>query len=145
MLHTDGVAAHGAMPKLGDNALLKLGPILERFAARQPSFRLTEEPRAFLEAIGALGATATAARTRTPRSSACGRSSRALAAMLEPMLGVSLAPTRIFASEKINVIPSHARLAVDCRARRASDARSRRRRSTRSSGRAPTASSGPNR
>ena len=31
------------------------------------------------------------------------------------MLGVSLAPTRVFASEKINVIPSHARLAVDCR------------------------------
>ena len=24
-LHTDGVAAHGSMPRLGDNALLKLG------------------------------------------------------------------------------------------------------------------------
>ena len=60
-LHTDGVAAHASMPRLGDNALLKLGPLLE------------------------------------------------------PMLGVSLAPTRAFASEKINVIPSHARLAVDCR------------------------------
>src|SRR4029077_2595004 len=54
VLHTDGIAAHGAMPALGDNALLKLGPILERFAARQPSFQLTTEPRAFLEAIGAL-------------------------------------------------------------------------------------------
>jgi acetylornithine deacetylase/succinyl-diaminopimelate desuccinylase-like protein len=38
-----------------------------------------------------------------------------LAALIEPMLGVSLAPTLIFASDKINVIPSHARLAVDCR------------------------------
>ena len=38
VLHTDGVAAHGAMPALGDNALLKLGPILDRFAARQPSY-----------------------------------------------------------------------------------------------------------
>jgi acetylornithine deacetylase/succinyl-diaminopimelate desuccinylase-like protein len=36
-------------------------------------------------------------------------------ALLEPMLGVSLAPTRVFASDKINVIPSQARLAVDCR------------------------------
>jgi acetylornithine deacetylase/succinyl-diaminopimelate desuccinylase-like protein len=111
VIHTDGVAAHGAMPRLGDNALLKLGPILERFAARQPSFRLTEEPRAFLEAIGALrpGDDAAAALERVravePR----------LAALVEPMLGVSLAPTRVFASEKINVIPSHARLAVDCR------------------------------
>ena len=38
-----------------------------------------------------------------------------LALLVEPMLGVTLAPTRIFASEKINVIPSRARLAVDCR------------------------------
>jgi acetylornithine deacetylase/succinyl-diaminopimelate desuccinylase-like protein len=31
------------------------------------------------------------------------------------MLGVTLAPTIISASDKINVIPSHARLQVDCR------------------------------
>jgi acetylornithine deacetylase/succinyl-diaminopimelate desuccinylase-like protein len=31
------------------------------------------------------------------------------------MLGVTLAPTRISASDKINVIPSQARLQVDCR------------------------------
>ena len=110
VVHTDGVAAHGSMPRLGDNALLKLGPILERFAARQPSYRLTEEPRAFLETIGALeGEDAAAAlehvRAREPR----------LAPLLEPMLGVSLAPTRAFASDKINVIPGHASLAVDCR------------------------------
>jgi acetylornithine deacetylase/succinyl-diaminopimelate desuccinylase-like protein len=109
-LHTDGVAAHAAMPRLGDNALLKLGPILQRFAERQPSYRLTAEPRAFLEAIGALeGDDAAGAlehvRAIEPR----------LVALVEPMLGVSLAPTRAFASDKINVIPSQARLAVDCR------------------------------
>jgi acetylornithine deacetylase/succinyl-diaminopimelate desuccinylase-like protein len=35
--------------------------------------------------------------------------------MVEPMLGVTLAPTRVFASEKINVIPSRAQIKVDCR------------------------------
>jgi acetylornithine deacetylase/succinyl-diaminopimelate desuccinylase-like protein len=35
--------------------------------------------------------------------------------MLEPMLSVTLAPTMIRASEKINVIPSRAQLEVDCR------------------------------
>ena len=35
--------------------------------------------------------------------------------LVEPMLGVTLAPTRISASEKINVIPSRAELEVDCR------------------------------
>src|SRR5579863_2670442 len=111
-VHTDGAAAHASMPRLGDNALLKLGPILERFGASQPSYRLTAEPRAFLETIGALepgGEDAAAALAKVadtePR----------LVPLVEPMLGVSLAPTRAFASDKINVIPSHASLAVDCR------------------------------
>jgi acetylornithine deacetylase/succinyl-diaminopimelate desuccinylase-like protein len=34
---------------------------------------------------------------------------------VEAMLGVTMAPTRAFASEKINVIPSRAELKVDCR------------------------------
>jgi acetylornithine deacetylase/succinyl-diaminopimelate desuccinylase-like protein len=110
VLHTDGAAGHASMPRLGDNALLKLAPLLASFAGRQPSYRLTAEPRAFLEAIGVLeGDDAAGALERIaavePR----------LVALIEPWLGVSLAPTRIFASEKINVTPSHARLAVDCR------------------------------
>ena len=38
-----------------------------------------------------------------------------IAVLLEPMLGVTMAPTMASASEKINVIPSRARLSVDCR------------------------------
>jgi acetylornithine deacetylase/succinyl-diaminopimelate desuccinylase-like protein len=106
---TDGIAGHASMPGMGENALLKMGPLLERFAARQPSYRLTEEPRAFLTGIGedAEDPQAAVARLRAadPR----------LATMFEPMLGVTFTPTRISASEKINVIPSRAELRVDCR------------------------------
>ena len=35
--------------------------------------------------------------------------------MVEPTLRVTAVPTRIFASEKINVIPARAELQVDCR------------------------------
>ncbi|MGD0197694.1 MAG: M20/M25/M40 family metallo-hydrolase [Solirubrobacteraceae bacterium] len=110
-LHTDGVAAHASMPRLGDNALLKLGPLLARLAERQPSYALTALPQEFLLAVGALrddGDVATALeriRATDPR----------LVPIVEPMLGVSLAPTKAFASDKINVIPSRARLQVDCR------------------------------
>src|SRR5207253_3997921 len=38
-----------------------------------------------------------------------------LAIFFEPMLGVSFTPTRISASEKVNVIPSRAELRIDCR------------------------------
>lgn len=106
---TSGVAAHASMPAMGDNALLKLAPVLERFAARQPSYRLTDEPRAFLAGIGedpqAPAGAVARLREADPR----------LAAAFEPMLGVTFTPTRVSASQKINVIPSRAELRVDCR------------------------------
>ncbi len=106
---TDGVAAHASMPRMGENALLKMGPVLDRLAARQPAYRLTAEPRAFLSGIGE--------DPSDPEGSVA--SMRAvderLATMFEPMLGVTFTPTRIEASEKINVIPSRAQLKVDCR------------------------------
>jgi acetylornithine deacetylase/succinyl-diaminopimelate desuccinylase-like protein len=108
-VNTDGAAAHASLPTLGENALLKMGPLLTRFAARQPSYSLCAESEAFLEALGEdpRDPAAAVARMRAadPR----------LADVFEPMLGITFSPTRIRASEKINVIPSHSELRVDCR------------------------------
>jgi acetylornithine deacetylase/succinyl-diaminopimelate desuccinylase-like protein len=106
---TGGAAGHASMPKLGENALLKMAPVLERFAERQPALQPTAEPLAFLRGVGEderdpVGALARM-ETADPR----------LRQMLEPMFGITFAPTRISASEKINVIPSKAELRVDCR------------------------------
>jgi acetylornithine deacetylase/succinyl-diaminopimelate desuccinylase-like protein len=101
-LTTDGVAGHASYPRMGDNALLKMAPMLERMGSRQPGHDLTDGPRALLEG---LGVTFEQLQERDPR----------LAMLVEPMLGVTLTPTRIRASEKINVIPSEAELQVDCR------------------------------
>jgi acetylornithine deacetylase/succinyl-diaminopimelate desuccinylase-like protein len=106
---TAGVAAHASMPKLGENALLKLAPLLQRLGARQPSYELTAEPRAFLRALGEDPEDPGGALARL-----CAADPR-LAVMFEPLLGVTFAPTMIGASEKINVIPSRAVLKVDCR------------------------------
>jgi acetylornithine deacetylase/succinyl-diaminopimelate desuccinylase-like protein len=104
-----GIAGHAAVPGTGDNALLKLAPVLDRLGSRQPDYDVTEEPRATLAALGEdpddpAGAVARV-RAVEPR----------LAMLLEPMLRVTAVPTRIFASDKINVIPAHAELQVDCR------------------------------
>ena len=101
-LRTRGVAAHASMPRLGDNALVKLAPLLERLAAQQPAFDVTEGPELLL---ARLGASYDELRERDP----------ALAALVEPMLGVSVAPTMASGSAKINVVPSSAELHVDCR------------------------------
>jgi len=104
-----GVAGHASVPGTGDNALLKLAPVLARLAGAQPGYDVVEQPRATLEALGLdpgdPAAAMAAVREREPR----------LAALLEPTLRVTAVPTRVFASEKINVIPARAELQVDCR------------------------------
>jgi acetylornithine deacetylase/succinyl-diaminopimelate desuccinylase-like protein len=104
-----GVAGHASIPGTGDNALLKLAPVLARLGERQPDFDVMAEPRALLAALGEDPDDPQAAIDRVraiePK----------LAAMVEPTLRVTAVPTRIFASEKINVIPARAELQVDCR------------------------------
>jgi acetylornithine deacetylase/succinyl-diaminopimelate desuccinylase-like protein len=101
-LRTRGVAGHASIPKIGDNALLKLAPLLQAMKDRQPSFDITSGPQAMLDG---LGLSFEELQARDP----------ILALLVEPMLGVTLAPTRAQASEKINVIPSVAEIGVDCR------------------------------
>ena len=115
LLRARGTAGHGSIPGIGDNALLKLAPVLERLREQAP---LAPEPEGvrFLETLlgeqleGADAAELEAAVERL----------RALSPQLallfaEPMLRVTMVPTRIRASEKANVIPSRAEVLVDCR------------------------------
>jgi acetylornithine deacetylase/succinyl-diaminopimelate desuccinylase-like protein len=104
-----GRAGHASVPGLADNALLKLVPALERLGAGRAGYDVVDEPRAFLESIGEDPADPEGAvermRATEPR----------LAALLEPTLGATFAPTLISAGEKINVIPARAEFVVDCR------------------------------
>jgi acetylornithine deacetylase/succinyl-diaminopimelate desuccinylase-like protein len=108
-LSTDGVAGHASMPGMGENALLKMAPLLQRLAARQPAYELTDEPRGMMRGIGEDpdDAAGSIARMRA--------ADPLLATMFEPMLGVTFTPTQMAASQKVNVIPSRAELKVDCR------------------------------
>jgi acetylornithine deacetylase/succinyl-diaminopimelate desuccinylase-like protein len=104
-----GVAGHASLPTTGDNALLKLGPVLARLASQPESFELTEAPAALLAGLGEDPADPAAAVARIadyePR----------LRTLVEPMLGVTLTPTMASASQQMNVIPSRAQIMVDCR------------------------------
>jgi acetylornithine deacetylase/succinyl-diaminopimelate desuccinylase-like protein len=109
VLTARGTAGHASLPRTGENALLKLAPVLERLRHVPASFELTDAPVALLRGLGEDPADPAGALDRL-----CARDP-ALLVMLEPMLSVTLAPTMIRASEKINVIPSRAQLEVDCR------------------------------
>jgi acetylornithine deacetylase/succinyl-diaminopimelate desuccinylase-like protein len=104
-----GDAGHASLPKTGDNALLKLGPVLERIARAETSFELTEAPAALLRGLGLDQDDPAGALERIAAAEP------GLLTQFEPMLGVTLAPTMAHASDKINVIPARAYLKVDCR------------------------------
>jgi acetylornithine deacetylase/succinyl-diaminopimelate desuccinylase-like protein len=104
-----GTAGHASLPRTGDNALLKLAPVLQRLGEAQPEYTLTEAPGLLIEALGGDRENPHAAVERITAEHP------ALRILLEPMLGVTLAPTMAHASDKINVIPSRAYLKVDCR------------------------------
>ncbi len=113
-LMTDGIAGHASIPKIGDNALLKMAPLLAAMGSRQPGYDLTDGPRALLEGLGLGPVNGDEGGVRSALEALRANDPR-LALLVEPMLGVTLAPTRIWGSEKINVIPASAELRVDCR------------------------------
>ncbi len=104
-----GTAGHASLPRTGDNALLKLGAVLQRLAEHQPSYDMTEGPEGLLTGLGEDPSDPQAAVAKLAQTAP------ALLTILEPMLGVTLTPTMAHASDKINVIPSRAYLKVDCR------------------------------
>ena len=107
---TSGRAGHASVPRIGDNALVKLAPLLSRLAEARVAVEPTPEPTALLEGLGFevngdLAGAFHELEQRDPR----------LAVLVEPLLGVTFTPTMASASDKINVIPSHAEIKVDCR------------------------------
>jgi acetylornithine deacetylase/succinyl-diaminopimelate desuccinylase-like protein len=104
-----GTAGHASMPRLGDNALLKLAPVLAALASQPEGFEVTEAPAAFLRGLGEDPGDPSAAMARIEAEEPH------LRTLVEPMLGVTLTPTMASASTKMNVIPSRAQVRIDCR------------------------------
>jgi acetylornithine deacetylase/succinyl-diaminopimelate desuccinylase-like protein len=104
-----GMAGHASMPRLGDNALLKLAPVLQALANQPESFEVTDAPTAMLRALGEDPGDPSAAMAHLEAEEP------QLRTLIEPMLGVTLTPTMASGSAKMNVIPSRAQVRIDCR------------------------------
>jgi acetylornithine deacetylase/succinyl-diaminopimelate desuccinylase-like protein len=112
-LRTHGQAGHASLPRIGDNALLKLAGYLAALS-EQPPPESTPVGEALLEALfGEAFPGEEGVRTGLERL----RAEEPLLAdyLVEPMLGVTLTPTKAAAGQKANVIPSEAEALIDCR------------------------------
>jgi acetylornithine deacetylase/succinyl-diaminopimelate desuccinylase-like protein len=112
-LRATGRAGHASLPRIGDNALLKLARYLAELS-EQPPPQPTDVGEAFLGAIfgetfpGEDGMRAGLERLRAEAPLIADF-------LIEPMLSVTLTPTKAQAGKKANVIPSEAEALIDCR------------------------------
>jgi acetylornithine deacetylase/succinyl-diaminopimelate desuccinylase-like protein len=109
-LTTDGAAGHASVPTLGDNALVKLAPLLTALGERRPGWDVTDSASGLFAALGA-------PIDGDPDRALADLTGRApeLAPLYEALLRVTFAPTMVDASQAMNVIPATANLHVDCR------------------------------
>ncbi len=109
VLHVRGRSGHGSMPSIADNALVKAAGHVERLGVFASEPELTPETEGFLRELSG----------RVPAAGDALGEAAAIdplaAELLEPLLGLTVAPTMIRASEKRNVIPGHCEVTVDCR------------------------------
>ena len=108
-LRVNGRSGHGSMPGIADNALVKAARFIERLGEFAPEPVLTPETEGFLAAL----------LDRVPSAADALAEARGVdpvaAEMIEPLLGLTVAPTMIEASSKRNVIPGRVDVTVDCR------------------------------
>jgi acetylornithine deacetylase/succinyl-diaminopimelate desuccinylase-like protein len=109
VLHVHGRSGHASMPGIADNALVKASALIARLGEFAPEPRLLPETGGFLAAIA----------DRVPPAGEALAVAREIdqvaAEMVEPLLGLTVSPTMIRASEKRNVIPGRCDVTVDCR------------------------------
>jgi len=114
LVRARGRAGHASVPALGDNALLKLGPALERLRT-QPPIEPTPQAMEFLSAVTRRDLGADLDDLPEVVEQLRASAPEVVAYLVEPMLRVTLVPTIARASQKANVIPSLAEVLVDCR------------------------------
>lgn len=109
VLRVHGRSGHASLPSIADNALVKAAPLVERLGAFTAEPRLIPEVERFFAAVdgGVPAASEALARARAISPLA--------AETVEPLLGMTVSPTKARASEKRNVIPALCEITVDVR------------------------------
>jgi acetylornithine deacetylase/succinyl-diaminopimelate desuccinylase-like protein len=109
VLRVRGRTGHAALPGIADKALVHAAALIERLGSVSDGGRVVPEVERLLRA--AFGDVPGADEVRA-RASELGP--RAVE-LIEPLLGMTVSPTMIRASEKRNVIPGICEVTVDCR------------------------------
>ena len=108
-IRVHGRSGHASRPGITDNALVKAAPLIELLGRFQDTPELGPEVEAFLRAV-------TGGVPAPDRAVEAAREVHLLAGdLIEPLLGTTVSPTQIVASNARNVVPARCEVTVDCR------------------------------
>ncbi len=109
LLRVLGRSGHASMPSIADNALVKAAPLIDRLGRFAVEPQIVPEVEAFFRAatgsVPPPGDALAAARDLSPLAGE----------IVEPLLGMTVSPTVIRASDKRNVIPALCEVTLDVR------------------------------
>jgi acetylornithine deacetylase/succinyl-diaminopimelate desuccinylase-like protein len=109
LLRVHGRSGHASMPSIADNALVKAAPLVARLGEFETAPQLIPEVEGFLAAV----------LPRVPAAADAVAAAREIAPfaaeLIEPLLGMTVSPTKAHASDKRNVIPAVCEITVDVR------------------------------
>jgi acetylornithine deacetylase/succinyl-diaminopimelate desuccinylase-like protein len=109
LLRVHGRSGHASTPSIADNALVKAAPLVARLGAFRVAPRLIPEVEGFFAAVN--GSVPEAA----DALAAAAKLSPLAVEIVEPLLGMTVSPTKAHASEKRNVIPALCEITIDVR------------------------------
>jgi acetylornithine deacetylase/succinyl-diaminopimelate desuccinylase-like protein len=108
-LRVHGRSGHGSMPGIADNALVKAAPLIARLGEFVVEPQLIPEVEAFFAAVAG----------EVPGPAQILGAARGLgtiaAEIVEPLVGMTVSPTQVHASDKRNVIPGLCEVILDVR------------------------------
>ena len=109
VLRVHGRSGHASMPGIADNALVKAAPLVARLGEFAVEPQLIPEVEGFLSVLlGDVPPPAGALAAANAVSPLAGE-------LIEPLLGMTVSPTKAHASDKRNVIPALCEITVDTR------------------------------
>ncbi len=112
---TRGVACHGSVPALGENAVVKMAGIVTRLAALEPPVRLIPEVAALVAELARLRGLEAPVAPENVDALIAGINDAGFAAALSAMTRMTLSPNVIQGGTKTNIVPDLCTLEVDVR------------------------------
>jgi acetylornithine deacetylase/succinyl-diaminopimelate desuccinylase-like protein len=109
LLRVHGRSGHASMPGIADNALVKAAPLIERLGS------FSVEPTLIPEVVAFFGSVLGREPSADDALAAARELSPLAAELVEPLLGMTVSPTKVHASDKRNVIPAVCEVTLDVR------------------------------